>query len=207
MLPPTAIASTAEQLFQDPTNKNVPMFPTLRMLFKGEYPSLVVMATTAFLGGVCEATLLLLIANLALSIGGGDLSGQKSLMFGLDQLPIRTLFLVAILLTTVRLGLQYIASRSGARLTSRLTQNLRNGTFEDFIGASWEVQSAIPEAAVQDLLQRHLAKTQAAVISVGMLMSSGFMVLALLMSAFLGLALTAAVAGVERLALRKGPQK
>ena len=184
VLPPAAIASTAEQLFQDPTNKNVPMFPTLRMLFKGEYPSLVVMATTAFLGGVCEATLLLLIANLALSIGGGDLSGQKSLMFGLDQLPIRTLFLVALLLTTVRLGLQYIASRSGARLTSRLTQNLRNGTFEDFIGASWEVQSAIPEAAVQDLLQRHLAKTQAAVISVGMLMSSGFMVLALLMSAF-----------------------
>ena len=184
VLPPAAIASTAEQLFQDPTDKNVPMFPTLRMLFKGEYPSLVVMATTAFLGGVCEATLLLLIANLALSIGGGDLSGQKSLMFGLDQLPIRTLFLVALLLTTVRLGLQYIASRSGARLTSRLTQNLRNGTFEDFIGASWEVQSAIPEAAVQDLLQRHLAKTQAAVISVGMLMSSGFMVLALLMSAF-----------------------
>ncbi|MEX0768878.1 MAG: ABC transporter ATP-binding protein, partial [Microthrixaceae bacterium] len=184
-VPPAIIASTAEQLFQDPTDKSLPMFPTIRRLFKGEYPNLAVMATASFLGGLCEATLLLLIANLALSIGGSDVSGQKSLMFGLDTLSVRTLFLVAIVLTAIRLLLQYVASRSGAKITSRLTQSLRNGTFEDFIGASWEVQSAIPEAAVQDLLQRHLAKTQAAVISVGMLMSSGFMVLALMMSAFI----------------------
>ncbi|MTA62993.1 MAG: hypothetical protein F2518_01490, partial [Actinobacteria bacterium] len=110
VLSPAAIASSAEQMFQDPTDKNLPMFPTLRMLFKGEYPSLAIMATASFLGGLCEATLLLLIANLALSIGGGDLSAQKSLMFGLDQLPINTLFLVAIALTAIRLALQYLAS-------------------------------------------------------------------------------------------------
>ncbi len=181
---PERVATAAEQLFGDPTPGDQPMLPAIRKLFRGEEPGLVGVGVASFLGGLCEATLLVLIANLALSIGGDRLVDQQASLFGLGTLPVRTLFVVALALTALRLGLQYVASRLGARTTARLTQRLRNGTFEDFVSASWEVQSAVPEAAVQDLLQRHLAKTQAAVISVGLILSTGFMVLALLISAF-----------------------
>ena len=163
---------------------DAPIWPTIRKLFRGEYAALVGLSASSFLGGMSEAVLLVLIANLALAIGGDSMGGQKSGIFGLESLSTRSLFIVAVTLTAVRLLFQYLAARLTARTTARLTQRIRSGTFDDYVHASWELQSSESEAAIQDLLQRHVAKAQAAVISVGLLFSTGFMVLALIGSSF-----------------------
>ncbi|MFM7509289.1 MAG: hypothetical protein ACKO5A_07050, partial [Actinomycetota bacterium] len=108
---PERVATAAEQLFGDPTPGDQPMLPAIRKLFRGEEPGLVGVGVASFLGGLCEATLLVLIANLALSIGGDTLVDQQASLFGLGTLPVRTLFMVALALTALRLGLQYVASR------------------------------------------------------------------------------------------------
>lgn len=158
---------------------------TLRRLFRGEYTSLAGLSISSFLGGATEAMLLVLIANLALAIGG-DEAGEAPLgLFGLSTDSTRTLFFVALGLTALRFVFQYVASRLAARTTSRVTHRIRTETFDDYVHASWELQSSESEAGVQDLLLRHVAKAQAAVLTTAILMTTGFMVMALVGSAFL----------------------
>ena len=160
------------------------IWSTILKLFRGEYPSLVGLSVSSFLGGMCEAVLLVLIANLALAVGGSATAAGKTSVFGLSGLGTSQLFVVAVVLTTLRLLFQYVAARLTARTTANLTQRIRSGTFDDYVHASWELQSSESEAAIQDLLQRHVAKAQAAVINVGVMTSTGFMVLALVASSF-----------------------
>lgn len=162
------------------------MWRTLRHLFSGEGPSLVGLSLSSFLGGMSEAALLVLIANLALAIGGASLADQQSTgMFGVAVTGTRTLFFLALGLTAIRLGFQFMSSRLSARTTARLTQRIRTDTFADYVHASWELQASESEAAVQDLLLRHVAKAQAAVITAGLLLATIFMTIALVGSAFL----------------------
>jgi ATP-binding cassette subfamily B protein len=157
----------------------------MRILFKGEYPQLAIVSLMSFLGGLAEAALLVLIANLALTIGGQADQATTSGLFSFNSDDTRTLFLLALLLTATRLVFQYIAARVMARTTARLTQSIRSGAFDDYVHASWELQSSESEAAVQDLLLRHVAKAQAALVTTSILLSGMFMVLALVGSAFL----------------------
>lgn len=161
------------------------MWSTLRTLFRGEAPSVVATSVASFLGGLSEAALLIIIANLALAIGGDGLDGQQTVLFGFAPSDTRSLFLAAMALTVIRLMLQYVASRMAARTIARLTQRIRSETFDDYVHASWELQASESEASIQDLLVRHVAKAQAALITAMLLVSTGFMVAALLASAFI----------------------
>ncbi len=160
------------------------IWSSILKLFKGEYPALVGLSLSSFVGGLCEAVLLVLIANLALAIGGSATAAAKTSVFGLKGLSTSQLFVVAIVLTAFRLFFQYLAARLTARTTADLTQRIRSGTFDDYVHASWAMQSSESEAAIQDLLQRHVAKAQAAVINVGLMISTAFMVFALVGSSF-----------------------
>lgn len=161
------------------------LLTALRILFRGEYPGLAVVSLMSFLGGLAEASLLVLIANLALTIAGQSDQASTSGLFGFTTDDTRTLFALALALTVIRLLFQFIAARVMARIISTLTQEIRSGTFDDYVHASWELQSSESEAAVQDLLLRHVAKAQAALITTALLVSGLFMVLALVGSAFL----------------------
>ena len=88
-------------------------------------------------------------------------------------------------MTVVRLVFHFIAARVMAKTIARLTQGIRSGAFDDYVHASWELQASESEAAVQDLLLRHVAKAQAALITTSILLTGLFMVLALVGSAFL----------------------
>lgn len=173
------------------------------------------MAVASFLGGVTEAALLVLIANLALALGSGAVGGESSI-FGLGELSTSTIFWLALSLTALRLAFNYVASRTTARTAARLTHRYRCETFDDYVHASWKVQSAESEAHVLDLLTRHVGRMQAAVVAVGVLLTNGFMVLALVLSAFvvdplsavaiivLGVALFAGLRPLTRRAKRLG---
>lgn len=155
-------------------------------LFRGEYAALATVSVTSFLGGLFEASLLVIIANLALTIGGDSGSTSSSAIFGvLDNADTTTLAIVAFSLTVARLLVQFIAAWVMSRTVARLTQRIRTGTFSDYIRSSWELQSSRSEASIQDLLVRHVAKSQSALNSASVLLSGGFMVLALVASAFL----------------------
>lgn len=161
------------------------MWRVLRKLFAGETLPLAGLSLCSFLGGLSEAALLVLIANLALTVGGSD--GGDDQFFGLisaGTADTSTLFAVAIGLTALRLGFQYAMARLSAKTTARLSKRVRTETFDDYVHASWELQSSESEAAVQDLLVRHVAKVQGAVITTGYLLYTLFMVLALVLSAF-----------------------
>ena len=122
--------------------------PILR-LFKGEYTSLIVVSASSFIGGLCEATLLVLIANLALTIGGGDLGEGQTGVLSFGSLDKQSLFLLALALTAGRLLIQYLASRMAARTIARLTQRIRLETFDAYVHASWELQASESEAWIR----------------------------------------------------------
>lgn len=172
--------------WDDPDVEDPGLLRPLLALFRGEYLAVGVVSVTSFLGGFFEAALLVIIANLALTIGGQAAQADTTGVFGaLDGASTSTLFLVALGLTFARLLAQYVAARSMARTISKLTQRLRTETFADYVGSSWELQSSRSEASIQDLLVRHVSKCQAALASASQLLSGSFMVLALVVSAFL----------------------
>jgi ABC-type multidrug transport system fused ATPase/permease subunit len=172
--------------WDDPEVEDPGLVGPLLALFRGEYWALAGVSVTSFLGGFFEAALLVIIANLALTIGGQAGQADTSGVFGaLDGASTSTLFLVALGLTVARLLAQFVAARMMARTISTLTQRLRTETFADYVGSSWELQSSRSEASIQDLLVRHVAKCQSALASASQLLSGSFMVLALVVSAFL----------------------
>lgn len=157
----------------------------LRLLFRGQSLQVSLVSLASFLGGLAEAALLVLIANLALTIAGQSDQATGSVLFNFTTDDTRTLFVVALGLTLVRLAFQFVASRVMARTIAGLTQQVRSGTFDDYLHASWELQASEAESDVQDLLQRHVAKVQGALVTSSLLLSSLFMVIALVGSSFL----------------------
>jgi len=179
-----AVEAAAPATPPPPPASDVPMWRTMASLFRGEYPSVTAVAICSFVGGLSEAALLVLIANLALAIGGDGDTSQQSGIFGFSSSDTSTLFLLALALTVARLLVQFVAARLMARTIARLTQRIRTETFDAYVHASWELQASESEAAIQDLLIRHVAKAQAALSTFALLLSGGFMVLALISSAF-----------------------
>lgn len=161
------------------------LLASMRLLFRGQSLQVSVVSLASFLGGLAEAALLVLIANLALTIAGQSDQATGSVLFNFTTDDTRTLFVVALALTLVRLVFQLIASRVMARTIAGLTQQVRSGTFDDYLHASWELQASEAESDVQDLLLRHVAKVQGALVTSSLLLSALFMVVALVGSSFL----------------------
>lgn len=191
--PASAAAPQLHGVPENPPSVELNLIDALCQLFEGERVALVGMAVGSFIGGVIEAGMLVMIANLALSIAGtGDESHQSSFL-GISGIGTAALFWTAIGLTALRLVVQYGTARVGARATSRLTQRLRSGTFDDYVHASWATQASESEASVQDLLVRQVGRAQIALVTSGGLLTSGCMALALVVSAVVVSPLAAAL--------------
>lgn len=145
------------------------------------------MAVASFLAGMVEAVLLVLIANIALSVGGGAEVGE-GIAAGLGPLGqmdigVGALFSVALGLAVARLLFQMTSARISAGITADLIADIRAGTFRDYAAASWAEQSRRKEADVQDLLVRHVSKATNGVALISRTISIAFVVVALLISA------------------------
>jgi len=154
-----------------------------RPYFAGEARSIGLQAVAAFLGGMAEAVLLVVIARLAFSIGG---DASPSVGLGpLDQvhIGIDALFILAVVLGLARFLMQTASAQLGSSQAARLTVRLRAETFHDYALASWAAQSEIDEAAVQDLVIRRVARVAAAIVVVSGSFTIAFGLLALLISA------------------------
>jgi len=151
-------------------------------MFRQERWRLVLLGVAAFFGGMAEASLLVLIANLALAVGGVSANTKNLGAFGL-RLSIPTVFAVALVLVVVRVALAVLAAHMTAQISAEMTRRIRNETFTAYVGASWAIQASEEESAVQDLLLRHVDKATVAVSSASTLVSSGLMVLAMTIAA------------------------
>ncbi|MGB6058125.1 MAG: ABC transporter ATP-binding protein [Microthrixaceae bacterium] len=163
---------------------DVKMWTTLKPFFAGEFFPIVGLAVCSFLAGISEAILLVVVANLALGISGVSGALGNLGQFGNFDMSVDTMFLVSIVLTTARLVFQFLSAHLTSAMSARLTQRIREGTFADYVHASWAVQAAEEEAMVQDLLLRHVGKAQSAVSTLSNAISTGFMLVALVVGAF-----------------------
>lgn len=163
------------------------LFTVMRPLLSGEVPALVGLSVTSFAAGLSESALLMVVANLALSIGGSSsAAGMKDYggllhFFGDD---VSTMFWLALALSALRFVFQMAGAHYTASTSARLTQRIRAGTFADYVQTSWDVQSGESEQAIHDLLLRHVSKVQGAVVTLASTISTVFMLLALVGSAF-----------------------
>lgn len=151
----------------DGTGDGVSLLATYRPLLKGRTAAVVSMSALSFVAGIVEAALLVLIANVALTISG-DVTSGASLSASLgplatDSLSVSASFVVVLTLTAIRAALQLASAAIGARLTASLTTEIRADTFADFATASWAEQSSRDESDVQDLLQRHVGRVTGAI--------------------------------------------
>lgn len=161
------------------------LWSTLGPLFRGETPAVVALAVSSFLAGLTEASLLVVVANLALTIGGDTTSTSGMGILGVFGDSVDSLFLIALGLTAARFLLQLVDAQLTARTSARLTQRIRQGTFSDYVHTSWEVQAAETEASIHDLLLRHVGKAQGAVSTLATTISTVCMLVALVTSAFI----------------------
>ncbi len=154
-----------------------------RSLFTGEGRAIVLQGTVAFLGGLCEALVLVVLAKLAFSIGGetNELSGLGPLES--YELSVAGYFRLAVVLALARAGFQALAAHLTASVVARSVTRIREGTFLDYARASWEIQSSYEEAAIQDLLTRHVARATGVVVSISLAFYMFFTMAALLVSA------------------------
>jgi ABC-type multidrug transport system fused ATPase/permease subunit len=162
------------------------LLATYRPIFAGRMAALATMAVASFASGVVEAALLVLIANIALMVGGADANGGIAASLGPLEglnLSVGSSLLVALGLGVMRMLLQLVTATISARVTAELITEIRAGTFRDYANASWAEQSRRKEADVQDLLIRHVNRTTDGVSVISRAITTAFLVLALLASA------------------------
>lgn len=154
-------------------------------LFRGERRAITFLSVLSFLGGVSEAMLLVVVARIAFAIGGdaGSVGGLGPL--GRIDLSTSTLFWVALVLGMFRTAASVGAAHFTAAMTARRTSVLRADTYADYATASWSRQSAMDEAAVQDLLLRHVSKVIGALSITTGGMPSALSLVAMVLSAVL----------------------
>jgi ABC-type multidrug transport system fused ATPase/permease subunit len=148
-----------------------------------------VMAGSAFASGAVEAVLLVMVANIALTVGGtaGAGEGIAANLGPLDDLnlTVEASLVLALGLAVARLAFQLVSAWISARITADLIAEIRGETFADYSAASWEEQSRRREAEVQDLLVRHVNRSISGVSVIARGISTAFLVVALLVSAVL----------------------
>ncbi|MGN6695593.1 MAG: hypothetical protein ACTHN0_15550, partial [Aquihabitans sp.] len=179
--PATATSVEPVEDVEGPRN----VFAVYRPLFKGEGRAILVQALVAFVAGLAEAVLLVLVAKVALAIGGdeSDIGGLGPL--DSVDFSIGTMLAAALALTLIRFTFQILAGHMSAGLVARRVTSLREGTFNDYAVASWAMQSSFDEAAVQDLLVRHVAKVTALLTQLCAAIVTAVTLVTLLGSAFL----------------------
>jgi ABC-type multidrug transport system fused ATPase/permease subunit len=136
------------------------LWATYQPLFQGQGPRLLAISVLSFLAGIAEGLLLVMVANIALTIGSTS-SGSGTIEASLGplsdlELSLRTSFVVALVLALLRFSLQMLSSHVSATVTAELTAAMRADTFRDYARASWAEQASHPESDIQDLLLRHV---------------------------------------------------
>jgi ATP-binding cassette subfamily B protein len=125
----------------------------------GRRRRLALLVLLALGGGLAEATVLILIADIAFAITGGHSRVALGLgpLGGLD-LPIGTMVLLGGGLTLLRFAFQAAVAWESSRLTRDALVDVRKRMLRLFLGASWAVQARERQGVLQELMTTYTSQ-------------------------------------------------
>lgn len=121
----------------------------------------------ALAAGVLEASVLALIAAMAVSLSAGDQSITLSIGPLSAEMPRTTTFVVAIVLTLCRTALQLCLAYLPAQMSARVMADLRVQLFTAFTDSSWSTKSRERDGGFQTLMTQNITNVAQIVISLG----------------------------------------
>ena len=165
----------------------------LAPFFRGTASGLTLLIVLSVLTGLVEASLLALIATMAVSLaeGGGSLALDIGPL-GLE-LERSTAFIVALGLALFRTALQLALARVPAQMSARMLSELRVQLFESFTASAWPVKARERDGAFQTLMTQNSTNTAGAVIHLGLGLTALIMFVVMTIAAFMQSAAAAAV--------------
>ncbi len=173
----------------------------LSPFFRGSRSWLALLVLLAVSAGLLEASVLALIAAMAVSLSEGR--GATTLGIGPVELSMSqtVTFSVALSLTFGRALLQLALAYLPAQMSARVMADLRNDLFEAFTAASWATKAQERDGAFQTLMTQNVTNVAAAVIGLGNGMTATIMFTMMVVVALLQSALAAGVLAVSAIAL------
>lgn len=161
--------------------------------FRSSRAGLLSLVALSVLTGLVEASLLALIATMAVSISEGDSTIALSLGPFSVEAGRAAMFATAIGLALARAGLQLALARVPARMSARVLSDLRIELFEAFTASAWPVKAKERDGAFQTLMTQNVTNTAAAVINLGLGITASIMFLVMTVAAFTQSFLAAAI--------------
>lgn len=137
------------------------------------------------IAGVVEASLLALIASIAMVMASGQTSTAVALGPLHLQLDLQVGFWVAAGLVLVRTVLQLLVAYIPAATSASAIADLRSSVFNAYLAASWTQKSREKDGVLQALMSTHVNGTSQALLYIGSGLSALFMFLTMLVSALL----------------------
>ena len=159
---------------------------------------LVVLAVSA---GLLEASVLALIAAMAVSLSEGSASTNLSIGPLTVDMPRTTTFVVALALTLARAVLQLALAYLPARMSAQVMADLRTELFDAFTDTSWATKAQERDGAFQTLMTQNVTNVSSAVIGLGSGITATIMFTMMVVVALLQNALAAGVLAVAAIAL------
>lgn len=123
--------------------------PAVAFAIKGYGRAVAAIATTAFIGGLVEASFLVLATRTAFTVANDD---ERVKLLGDWSPSIAGTLAIAAGLIVIRIVLAAYASRKSATVATAVVARIRRGLTHAFLGASWEVQQAQRAGSLQELL-------------------------------------------------------
>lgn len=161
---------------------------------------LAVLAAVSLLGGLAEASVLVLVARVGVAIS----AGETSIGFGLGPLGsfdarIPTLLGTAGAIVALKFGLQVISARLAAMLAASELGRVRKRLFRLFLEASWTLQSQEREGRLQEFMTTYAGNAAAVLGSIvhgitGVCTLSALMIAAIAVSGVAAFAVLATIA-------------
>jgi len=117
------------------------------------------------IGGLAEAVLLVVVAQIAITVTEASTVDQVGLGLATWGIPetLESLYLMATGLLVARLGAQVGAGWINSRAVTETQANLRKDLVAAFVSADWATQSRERDGHVQDLVTTHVGRAGASV--------------------------------------------
>lgn len=176
----------------------------VRFLLHGRGLLIVVLVAVSVLTGICEASILGIVAEAA----GALVKRTHELILSAGPIHVNAtisgLLLTGLFLIAVRLVLQVPVIVLPANLAADVLQTLRRDLISGFTTASWTAQSRDREGMLQELLTNQAGQASYAALALTGLVTSGLTLLVLVASAFVLQPAAAAITLVATVVLLSG---
>lgn len=143
-------------------------------------------------GGLSEAGLLAVVAQIAAALAGGQTRVEADLGPLTFAGSLTAMFITGFVLVLVRSAFQISVAYLPAQMSAEATARIRRDLFAAFTRASWEVQSQERDGHLQALMGTHVSQTSQGIVTLANALSAAVTFLTLVASAFL-LSLTTAL--------------